>query len=118
MMRCRCRRARWTKRLDAVIDAAVAEERIVGTVVMVAEHGEIVYARAAGFADREAGKPAAQDTIFRLASVTKPMVAAATLALVDAGASLRSTIRSPAFCPISGRSLTMAASLSSPSAIC
>lgn len=72
-------------RLDAVIDAAVAEERIVGTVVMVAENGEIVYSRAAGHADREAGKPTTEDTIFRLASVTKPLVAATTLALVDAG---------------------------------
>ncbi|MCX5497624.1 serine hydrolase [Kaistia dalseonensis] len=72
-------------RLDAVIDAAIAEERIVGTVVMVAENGEIVYRRAAGHADREAGRLVTEDTIFRLASVTKPMVAVATLALVDAG---------------------------------
>ncbi|MFC2252156.1 serine hydrolase domain-containing protein [Labrys portucalensis] len=74
-----------TERLDAVIDAAIAEERIVGTVVLVAEAGEIVYRRAAGHADREAGVPVAEDTIFRLASVTKPMVAAAALALVEAG---------------------------------
>lgn len=74
-----------TERLDAVIDAAIAEERIVGTVVLVAEAGEIVYRRSAGHADREAGTPIAEDTIFRLASVTKPMVAAAALALVEAG---------------------------------
>ncbi len=72
-------------RLDAVIDAAIGEERIVGTVVLVAEAGEIVYRRAAGLADREAGTPVAEDSIFRLASVTKPMVAAAALALVEAG---------------------------------
>lgn len=74
-----------TERLDAVIDAAIAQERIVGTVVLVAEAGEIVYRRSAGHADREAGTPIAEDTIFRLASVTKPMVAAAALALVEAG---------------------------------
>ncbi|QEN89000.1 beta-lactamase family protein [Labrys sp. KNU-23] len=73
------------RRLDTVIDTAIAEERIVGTVVLVAEAGEIVYRRAAGHADREAGMPIAEDTIFRLASVTKPMVAAAALALVEAG---------------------------------
>ncbi|MBP0582158.1 beta-lactamase family protein [Labrys sp. LIt4] len=72
-------------RLDALIDAAIAEEHIVGTVVLVAEAGEIVYRRAAGHADREAGIPIREDTIFRLASVTKPMVAAAALALVEAG---------------------------------
>ncbi|WP_448949797.1 serine hydrolase domain-containing protein [Labrys neptuniae] len=72
-------------RLDAVIDAALGEERIVGTVVLVAEAGEIVYRRAGGHADREAGVPVAEDTIFRLSSVTKPMVAAAALALAETG---------------------------------
>ncbi len=72
-------------RLDAVIDQAVAESRIVGAVVMVAEHGAIAYSRAAGHADREAGTPAREDTIFRLASVTKPMVAVTALALAEDG---------------------------------
>lgn len=71
-------------RLDRVIDDAVGRS-IVGTVVLVAENGEIVYSRSAGFADREAGNPATPETIFRLASVTKPMVAAATLALAERG---------------------------------
>ena len=73
------------KRLDSVIDAAIEGQSIVGAVVLVAEDGEPVYARAAGFADREADIPASLDTIFRLASVTKPMVAASALALVDDG---------------------------------
>lgn len=72
-------------RLDAVIDAALAEKRIVGGVVLVARDGETVYARAAGLADREAGTPVRMDTIFRYASLTKPMVSAAALALVEAG---------------------------------
>lgn len=72
-------------RLDAAIEGAIAEERIVGAVVLVAEDGEIVYRRAAGYADREAGKPVAENTIFRLASVTKPLVAATVLSLVEAG---------------------------------
>lgn len=72
-------------RLDAVIDAAIAENRIVGTVVFVSERGETVYARAAGHADRDAGKAVAENTIFRFASVTKPIVAATALALIDTG---------------------------------
>jgi CubicO group peptidase (beta-lactamase class C family) len=71
--------------IDRVIDEAIGAGRIVGTVVLVARDGELVYARAAGFADREAAKPVAMDTIFRLASVTKPIVAATALALVDKG---------------------------------
>ena len=73
------------RRLDAVINASIGEERIVGAVVLVAEDGQIVYRRAAGHADREAGRPTAEDSIFRLASVTKPLVAAAALSLAEAG---------------------------------
>ena len=72
-------------RLDAVIDAAIRDEVIVGAVVLVAEDGELVYRRTAGHADREAGRRTSEDTIFRLASVTKPLVAAAALSLVEAG---------------------------------
>jgi len=71
-------------RVDAVIDAALGP-RIVGCVVLVHIDGERVYQRTAGFADREAGKPVDLDTIFRLASVTKPIVAAAALRLIDLG---------------------------------
>ncbi|KKB10752.1 hypothetical protein VE25_16285 [Devosia geojensis] len=71
--------------LDHVIDSAIARRKIVGTVVLVARSGEVVYRRTAGFADREAGKPIAENTIFRLASVTKPIVAATALAMIERG---------------------------------
>lgn len=74
-----------TARLDAVVDQAIADERIVGAVVLVAEDGKLVYRRAAGHSDRQAGVPMEADAIFRLASVTKPIVSAAALALVDQG---------------------------------
>lgn len=71
--------------IDAVMDRAIAERRIVGTVVIVRRHGELAYERAAGLADREAGVPMQRDAIFRLSSLTKPIVAATILALVEAG---------------------------------
>ena len=74
-----------THRLDAVVDGALAAERIVGTVVLLSRHGETVYARAAGFADREEGRPMREDAIFRLASITKLFTATAALALVERG---------------------------------
>lgn len=74
------------RRVDEVIDRAVEEERVVGAVILVARRGEVLYSRAAGLADREAKKPMTADVIFRLASVTKPVVATAALALVEAGA--------------------------------
>jgi CubicO group peptidase (beta-lactamase class C family) len=70
-------------RLDAVIDRAIGEERIVGTVVLVAEDGQVIYRRAAGFADRENGVPVWEDTVFRFASLTKAIVSVAALALVE-----------------------------------
>lgn len=72
-------------RLDDVIDRALAERRIVGAVVLVARGGQLAYARAAGDADRERALPMALDTVFRLASVTKPIVAAAALAMAERG---------------------------------
>lgn len=72
-------------KLQNVIDAAVAQGRIVGVVFLVARDGEIIFAAEKGFADREAGTPVRRDTIFRLASVTKPFVATAALALMDQG---------------------------------
>src|SRR5882757_10496184 len=74
------------ERLDAVIDRATSEiNTIVGAVVLVAKDGQLAYSRTAGFADREAKKPMTEDAIFRLASVTKPLVAATTLALTERG---------------------------------
>ena len=74
-----------TARLDKVIDAALAENRIVGAVVLVARDGDLAYGRAAGHADREAGKPMRRDTICRYASLTKPIVSVTALALIEEG---------------------------------
>ncbi|MDR3670986.1 MAG: serine hydrolase [Holophaga sp.] len=73
------------RRLDAVVDGALAAERIAGTVLLACVDGRVVYRRAAGFLDPEAGRPMREDAIFRLASVSKVVVAAATLALVGQG---------------------------------
>jgi len=70
--------------LDAAIDAALVN-RIVGCVVLVNRDGKEVYARAAGLADREANRPMERNAIFRLASITKPIVATAALKMMEAG---------------------------------
>jgi CubicO group peptidase (beta-lactamase class C family) len=72
-------------RLNRVIDTAISGETIVGAVVLVHQNGSPVYERTAGYADRESGKATTTDTIFRMASVTKPLVAATALALVEKG---------------------------------
>jgi CubicO group peptidase (beta-lactamase class C family) len=73
------------KRIDAVIDRAIAERRLVGAVVLVARDGKLVYHRAAGLADREADRPMTEDAVFRFSSVTKPFVSAAVMRLVEQG---------------------------------
>lgn len=72
-------------KLDAVIDGAVAAERIIGAVVLVRQNGQPIYTRAAGLSDREAGATMREDALFRLASVSKLFVAAAAMALVGQG---------------------------------
>src|SRR3546814_7987868 len=70
-------------RLEAAIDRALVERRIDGGVVLVARGGEVIFRREAGFADREAGIPMREDAIFLLASLTKPIVTAAIMRLVE-----------------------------------
>ncbi|MBU1305437.1 MAG: beta-lactamase family protein [Alphaproteobacteria bacterium] len=74
-----------TSSLDQITATAMAEGRIVGGAVMVSRGGEPLYHKSFGLADREAGKATSFDTIYRLASVTKPMVSLTALALCDAG---------------------------------
>lgn len=71
--------------LDPVVDSALADGRVAGAVVLVARDGALAYARAAGLADVATGRPMTRDAIFRASSLTKPMVTAAVLALVEAG---------------------------------
>lgn len=72
-------------RLDAAATRAVDEGRIVGSVIIVRQHGEVIYEAARGLADRESRRPMTLDTIFRLSSLTKPIVAATILALIEDG---------------------------------
>jgi CubicO group peptidase (beta-lactamase class C family) len=71
------------QKADAVIDRAIAQNHIVGAVVLVARDGKTVYERAAGLADKESRTPMQVDTLFRLSSVSKPIVTVTALALVD-----------------------------------
>lgn len=71
--------------LDAVIDETIASGRVIGTEVVILEHGKLSYHRAAGMADREAGIAMGENALFRLASVTKPLVSMAALRLVEQG---------------------------------
>jgi len=70
-------------KVDAVIEQSIASGRLAGAVVLIAQDGKVVYQRAAGLADKESNRPMQIDTLFRLSSVSKPIVTAAALVLVD-----------------------------------
>ncbi|WP_052439376.1 serine hydrolase domain-containing protein [Pectobacterium brasiliense] len=72
-------------RIQAVVQQALDDGRLVDAVVLVARNGELIHQQAAGWADRESARPMALDAIFRLASVSKPIVSVAALALVAQG---------------------------------
>jgi CubicO group peptidase (beta-lactamase class C family) len=72
-------------RIDSVIEQAITAQRLVGAVVLVSHDGRLVYQSAKGLADRESKHPMQINTVFRLSSVSKPIVSAAALALVDQG---------------------------------
>ncbi|MCG8469667.1 MAG: beta-lactamase family protein, partial [Gemmatimonadetes bacterium] len=77
---------------SAVLDGALglyaeAVERgdLVGAVILVARNGKIVLHEAVGMRDKENGLPMERNTMFRMASNTKPVVATAIAQLVEAG---------------------------------
>lgn len=74
-----------SSRIKDVVDQALEERRLVGAVVLVARDGEPVYQQAAGLADREQNRAMSLDALFRLASVSKPIVASAAMRLVAQG---------------------------------
>jgi CubicO group peptidase (beta-lactamase class C family) len=63
----------------------VDENKIAGAVGLVMRDGRIVYERAVGWADKEAGRRMTTDAIFRIASQTKAITSAAVLVLMEEG---------------------------------
>ena len=63
----------------------VAAGKTAGVVTLVARHGHVASLEAVGYQDLESKTPMRTDTIFRLASVTKPVTCAGIMILVDEG---------------------------------
>lgn len=71
-------------RIDAMIEAEIAEGTVPGAVALIARHGKIVHLKAYGAAD-SAGRPLAPDSIFRIASQTKAITSTAVMMLWEEG---------------------------------
>ncbi len=72
-------------RIDRVMRKNVESKDIAGVVTMVARCGKTAHLKAFGMADIEAGKPMTTDTIFRIASMTKPVTSVAVMMLWEEG---------------------------------
>jgi CubicO group peptidase (beta-lactamase class C family) len=68
-----------------VVHRAVDEGRIPGGMTLVGRHGKVAYFDTYGSMDLEAGKPLAEDTIFRIYSMTKPIVSVGLMTLYEEG---------------------------------
>jgi CubicO group peptidase (beta-lactamase class C family) len=67
--------------LREAVDAGL----LAGAVTMVWQHGEVLQRGEIGYRDVEAQLPMQRDTIFRIASMSKPVTTAAAMTLVDDG---------------------------------
>ena len=74
-----------TGAIDKVLADAVARGDVPGVVAMVTDRRGIVYQGAFGVADVGTGRPMTVDTVFRIASMTKPVTSLAVMQLIEQG---------------------------------
>ena len=93
-MATRCRAARrktsacppsGSDKIAKVINADIEKGRLPGAVIAIARKGKLVYYETFGFRDKAGNVAMTKDTIFNIASMTKPMVALAALQLHERG---------------------------------
>ncbi|HFB98181.1 MAG TPA: class A beta-lactamase-related serine hydrolase [Bryobacterales bacterium] len=72
-------------RIDSLVEQHISQGDLAGAVTLIARHGKIVHLGVYGMADREAGRPMKEDTIFRIASMTKPITSVAVMMLYEEG---------------------------------
>lgn len=73
------------ERIEPILRAYVDDRGYPGFVTLVSRRGNLVHSGLAGWQDREAGVPITEDTIFRLYSMTKPIVYVALMTLYEEG---------------------------------
>ncbi len=74
-----------TDAMDRMVEAALANKEIPGVVVAVVNKEQLLYLKAFGKQDVGKNIPMAKDTMFRIASMTKPVTSVAIMMLVEQG---------------------------------
>src|SRR3974390_1065502 len=72
-------------RLSSVIRGESERKRVPGAVALIARRGQIGYFESFGQRDPASGAPMAKDSIFRIYSMTKPIVSVAAMMLWEEG---------------------------------
>ena len=73
------------ERLDQVMQGYIDRNEVAGVVTLVARRGKVVHFSALGQRDVEVGAPMTHDSIFRIASMTKPIASVALMMLYEEG---------------------------------
>ena len=73
------------KQIDANINQWIKEEQLNGATAIILRNGKIIYHRSFGFANKERNIPMRNDNIFRIASMTKPIISVAAMMLYEEG---------------------------------
>ena len=73
------------KRIHDLIERRIETRDIAGAVTLVARKGKVAHLDAQGLMDIETNKPMTKDSIFHIASMTKPVIGVAILMMVEEG---------------------------------
>ncbi|HYO34399.1 MAG TPA: serine hydrolase domain-containing protein, partial [Nocardioidaceae bacterium] len=73
------------ERIAPALQKYVDERGYPGFTTLVSRRGHLVHAERIGWQDREAEVPLAEDTIYRLYSMTKPIICTALMTLFEEG---------------------------------
>lgn len=73
------------KRLDQFIQKYVDEEQFSGATAIIVRDGKIIYYKAFGYSDIEKKKGMVKNNIFRIASMSKPIISVAAMMLYEEG---------------------------------
>jgi len=71
--------------IDRALQRYVDTDKVAGIVALVTQNGKVVYEKAFGWSDKEAGRRMTTDTIFRIASQTKALTSTAVMQLIEEG---------------------------------
>jgi CubicO group peptidase (beta-lactamase class C family) len=72
-------------RIRPTMEKHIGDDKMAGAVTLIARRGKVVHLECVGLMDRERNAPMQTDTIFRIYSMTKPIICVALMTLYEQG---------------------------------